>query len=324
MHFASAGLRMSYDASNAPPLHAPWYVEGSFDVNVYYHGWPDDTEPPTPTQLDSDSDGDQSMASTQCSIRTVEYVAGAHGDDPPRLRLSYFLGVTDLQLIEPEPSHVAERMAMCFLRFAKWECLYDDQLHALWELLPHDQPREHQTFMCDNGSAAQAFSFTTGAFQAGGLVGVRNNTFQLPWVTALLCQIAHSVFRGMAGSTGERAFHFSSLSLLRNVHSSVHRDGNNHSGCNTRLIPLSRFSGGELWCHDPVAGEVLYPGTALYGTLHALAPPCLEFNASELHGTFPWIGDRVVLAAYHMKTPSSLNAGEAQFLRHVGFRLLTE
>ena len=139
----------------------------------------------------------------------------------------------------------------------------------------------------------------------GALVGVRNNTFQLPWVTALLCQIAHSVLRGMAGSTGERAFHFSSLSLLRNV---VHRDGNNHSDCNTRLIPLSRFSRGELWCHDPVAGEVLYPGTALYGTLHALAPPCLEFNASELHGTFPWIGDRVVLAAYHMKTPSSLNA----------------
>ena len=169
VHFASAGLRMSYDAGNAPPLHAPWYVEGSFDVNVYYHGWPDDTEPPTPTQLESDSDGDQSMASTQCSIRTVEYVAGTHGDDPPRLRL-YFLGVTDLQLIEPEPSHVAERMAMCFLRSGS---VYDDQLHALWELLPHDQPREHQTFMCDNGSAAQAFSFTTGAFQAAWCTGGR-------------------------------------------------------------------------------------------------------------------------------------------------------
>ena len=312
---------MLSNAGSATPLHAPWYVEGTFDVNVYYHGWPDDAESSTPTLMDSDSDADQSMASSQCSIHTVEYVTGAHGDDLPRLRLSYFLGATDLQLIEPEPSHVVERMAMGFLRSGK---VYDDQLQALWALLPHDQPREHQTLMCSQGSDAQAFSFTTGAFQAGGLVGVRNNTFQLPWVTALLCRVAISAFGGLAESAGEYTFHFSSLALLRNVHSGVHRDGNNHTGCRNRLLPLSRFSGGELWCHEPVAGEVLFPGTALHGTLHELTPPFLEFNANVLHGTFPWIGDRVVLAAFHMRTPSSLSAGETQFLRHVGFRLLPE
>ena len=97
---------------------------------------------------------------------------------------------------------------MGFLRSGK---VYDDQLQALWELLPHDQPREHQTLMCSQGSDAQAFSFATGAFQAGGLVGVRNNTFQLLWVTALLCQVAISAFRGLAESAGECTFHFSSL-----------------------------------------------------------------------------------------------------------------
>ena len=128
MRSFSLGLYMSSNADSATPLHAPWYVEGTFDVNVYYHGWPDDAES-TPTLMDSDSDADQSMASSQCSIHTVEYVAGAHDDDLLRLRLSYFLGATALQLIEPEPSHVAERMAMGFLRSGK---VYDDQLHALW------------------------------------------------------------------------------------------------------------------------------------------------------------------------------------------------
>ena len=173
---------------------------------------------------------------------------------------------------------------------------------------------------CGHARDAQAFSFTTGAFQAGGLVGVRSNAFQLLWVTALLCQPARSVFRGM----GEQVFHFSSLTLLRNVHSGVHRDGNNHPGCTSRLIPLSYFSGGELWCHNAADGDVIYPGTELAGKLHKLAPPCLEFNACELHGTFPWIGDRVVLAAYHMKTPSALSAGEQQYLQHLGFQLLPE
>ena len=52
---------MLSNAGSATPLHAPWYVEGTFDVNVYYHGWPDDAESSTPTLMDSDSDADQSM-----------------------------------------------------------------------------------------------------------------------------------------------------------------------------------------------------------------------------------------------------------------------
>eukprot|EP00439_Symbiodinium_sp_Y106_P030584 s10729_g3.t1 len=135
--------------------------------------------------------------------------------------------------------------------FAKLK-VYDDQPHALWALLPHDQPREHQTLLCSQGSAAQAFTFTRGAFQAGGLVGV-----PAPVGHSSLSGCDLSI-RSLAESAKKCTFHFSSLALLRNVHSGVHRDGNNHSGCRYR-----RFSGGELWCHEPVAGEVSPPGYSI-------------------------------------------------------------
>ncbi|CAE7041878.1 unnamed protein product [Symbiodinium sp. CCMP2592] len=189
---------------------------------------------------------------------------------------------------------------------------FEDQLSSLWDLLPHDSPRGHQTLL-DGG-----VSFTTGAFQAGGLVGVRSNALQMPWVTALLCRIVHSVLLG----EGAEDYHFTSLTLSRNVHSGIHRDGNNHPSCNNLLIPLSRFSGGELWCYNAASGDVCYPGTDLPGLAHAVTPPFLEFDSRELHGTLHWTGVRVILAVFHMKTPEDLSDGEMQFLRQVGFQPL--
>ncbi|CAE7560207.1 unnamed protein product [Symbiodinium sp. CCMP2592] len=283
-------------------IHAPWFVEGRFDVHLYYHDWPDPYEPTSPTVIDSD-------VQSSSSARTVEYIRDDNvADGPPLLRLSFYVGTPSLQLIEPDPSHTTECMARHFLRVGSF---FEDQLSSLWDLLPHDSPRGHQTFF-DGGSTA-AFSFTTGAFQAGGLVGVRSNALQMPWVTALLCRIVHSVLLG----EGAEDHHFTSLSLLRNVHSGIHRDGNNHPSCNSLLIPLSRFSGGELWCYNAASGDVCYPGTDLPGLAHAVTPPFLEFDSHELHGTLHWTGIRVVLAVYHMKTPDALSDGEMQFLRQV-------
>ncbi|CAE7216557.1 unnamed protein product [Symbiodinium sp. CCMP2592] len=277
-------------------IYAPWFVEGRFDANLYYHDWPDPYEPTSPTVLDSDGQ-------SSSSAHTVEYIRDDSVDDGPlMLRLSFYVGTPSLPLIEPDPSHTAECMARHFLRVGSF---FEDQLSSLWDLLPHDSPRGHQTLL-DGG-----FSFTTGAFQAGGLVGVRSNALQMPWVTALLCRIVHSVLLG----EGAEDYHFTSLTLLRNVHSGIHRDGNNHPSCNNLLIPLSRFSGGELWCYNAASGDVCYPGTDLPGLAHAVTPPFLEFDSRELHGTLHWTGVRVILAVFHMKTPEDLSDGEMQFLR---------
>ncbi|CAE7730529.1 pol [Symbiodinium sp. CCMP2592] len=284
-------------------IYAPWFVEGRFDANLYYHDWPDPYEPTSPTVLDSDGQ-------SSSSAHTVEYIRDDSVDDGPlMLRLSFYVGTPSLPLIEPDPSHTAECMARHFLRVGSF---FEDQLSSLWDLLPHDSPRGHQTLL-DGG-----FSFTTGAFQAGGLVGVRSNALQMPWVTALLCRIVHSVLLG----EGAEDYHFTSLTLLRNVHSGIHRDGNNHPSCNNLLIPLSRFSGGELWCYNAASGDVCYPGTDLPGLAHAVTPPFLEFDSRELHGTLHWTGVRVILAVFHMKTPEDLSDGEMQFLRQVGFQPL--
>ena len=45
-------------------------------------------------------------------------------------------------------------------------------------------------------------------------------------------------------------FRFNSIAIFRDVSTSPHRDAMNGSYENL-IIPLSSFSGGEIWCHDP-------------------------------------------------------------------------
>ena len=310
-----AAVFMSSTPEPELPLHAPWYVEGDFNVNLYYYGWRDFSEPPTPAN--SEHDTTHSIDMSAVSDLTVEYIPDDGEDErlqQLQMRIHCHVNPSELMLIASPPVHPAECIAQDFLRNGGCDA---DQLSTLLGHLPHDQVRPHQRLdMC--ADAADAFSFTTGAFQAGGLVGVRNHAYSFPWVTAFLCQVTR-----FALGRGGDDFAFTSLSLLRNVFSDLHRDGNNHSVCPNRLIPLSFWTGGELWCHD-TTGDITYPGTSLVGKLLPLSPPFVEFDACELHGAMPWLGERMVLAVYHIKTPTALTHGEMDYLKRVGFAPLLE
>ena len=306
---------MSFTPEPELPLHAPWYVEGDFDVNLYYHGWRDISDPPTPATSEHDTTHSADMSAV--SDLTVEYIPDDGEDErfqQLQMRIHCHMNPSELVMIAATPTHPAECIAKDFLRNGGCDA---DQLSTLLGHLPRDRVRTHQRLdIC--ADAADAFSFTTGAFQAGGLVGVRNNAYSFPWVTAFLCQVT----RFALGRRGDD-FAFTSLSLLRNVVSGLHRDGNNHSVCLNRLVPLSFWTGGELWCHD-TAGDITYPGTSLVGKLLPLSPPFVEFDACELHGTMPWLGERMVLAVYHIKTPAALTHAEMDYLKRVGFAPLLE
>lgn len=298
------------DSTPSLQLHAPWFVEGVFDVNLYYHGWHDSPDPCTPTvpdtEMASDAYPDDMSVS---SVQTVAYHPAAAPLSPPRPRVRWYIGKSDVQLIEPRPSQTAECVARELLSQGAY---YEDQLPMLWALLPGDTPRPHQSAA---HTAEKAFTFTTGAFQVGGLVGIRSHAYNFPWVTAFLCRLVHSILGNGID------YRFTSITLLVNVSSGLHRDGNNntaHPHCRSKLIPLSCWTGGELWCQD-AAGTLAYPGTDLLGKAYAVAPPFLEFDSGVLHGTLPWQGDRVVLAVYNIKTVESLSDGEMAFLKHVGF-----
>ena len=228
---------MSFTPEPELPLHAPWYVEGDFDVNLYYHGWRDISDPPTPATSEHDTTHSADMSAV--SDHTVEYIP-EDGEDERfqqlQMRIHCHMNPSELVLIAAPPTRPAECIAKDFLRNGGCDA---DQLSTLLGHLPRDQVRPHQSLdMC--ADAADAFSFTAGAFQAGGLGGVRKNAYSFPWVTAFLCQVT----RFALGRRGDD-FAFTSLSLLRNVFSGLHRDGNNHSVCFNRLIPLSFWTGGE-------------------------------------------------------------------------------
>ena len=180
-------------------------------------------------------------------------------------------------------------------------------LECIIDALPQDRVRVHQNMTM---ALKPGVSFTSGAFQAGGLIGLRNNTLDLPWVTAFLCQLVHRA---------TDRHYFSSLTLLRNVFSDMHCDINNHPFCPSILIPLGQWYGGELWCED-VLGDVQYPGKLHTGVVKPIKAPFIEFNSQLLHGTFTWRGTRTVLAAYHIASHTALPVEQFNRLERLGFR----
>ncbi|CAE7619130.1 unnamed protein product [Symbiodinium sp. CCMP2592] len=293
--WACAGfLHMSGTHDPDAAIHAPWFVEGRFDVHLYYHDWPDPYEPTSPTVLDSE-------VQSSSSACTVEYTRDDNVDDGPLLlRLSFYVGTPSLPLIEPDPSHTAECMARHFLRVGSF---FEDQLSSLWDLLPHDSPRGHQTLF--DGDSTAAFSFTTGAFQAGGLVGIRSNALQMPWVTALLCRIVHSVLLG----EGAEDHHFTSLSLLRNVHSGIHRDADlERVGGRERLLEWANLT----WKRDSSALDDHLIYAVRVSTTTSEKQPWERGDIlaprSAFSSPFPSVG-RPQVAAQVLPAPSSSPAG---------------
>ena len=160
-------------------------------------------------------------------------------------------------------------------------------------------------------AASDTFSWTSGAYAKGALRGVRKHTTTFPACARLLCRMVLNVFP---------AADFSAVAIFRNLRTSLHIDINNEEGSCNYLIPVTKFTGGEVWQQgsgDDVVQDEL--GNNLLGHfLRVAAGPC-TLNPRVTHCTMPWIGERILLVAFKPRHAASLSPSYRQQLLDAGF-----
>ena len=85
-------------------------------------------------------------------------------------------------------------------------------------------------------------AFTTGAFVRAGVAGLHVAARTYPWLTCVLTCVVRLQFPGLT---------FSSVSLISNCQTSLHRDSHNHGSICNAVTPASAFEGGQLWVESP-------------------------------------------------------------------------
>ena len=181
-----------------------------------------------------------------------------------------------------------------------------EQLLSFVSQLPSDQLRK------SSAPRVGSVSFSTGAFVHAHVPGIRHNTRIFPNFTKLLCRYVKQACP---------TFSFTALVILHNLLSDFHRDLNNLPGSLNCVLPLSDFSGGQLWIQDeggPIQQQV--NGRSLSGSLHEVhASPVLFDARSAWHKTLPWEGDRTVLVAFTPDLFTRLDPADRGLLESLGF-----
>ena len=112
-----AAVFMSFTPEPELPLHAPWYVEGDFNVSMYYYGWRDISDPPTPAT--SEHETTHSVDMSAVSDLTMAYILDDGEDErfqQLQMRIHCHMNPSELVLIAAPSTHPAECIAKDFLR----------------------------------------------------------------------------------------------------------------------------------------------------------------------------------------------------------------
>ncbi|CAE7293175.1 unnamed protein product [Symbiodinium sp. CCMP2592] len=88
------------------------------------------------------------------------------------------------------------------------------------------------------------------------------------------------------------------------------------------LIPAGCWDGGELWLAD-VTGTVAYPGTLMLGNIQPIRHPYVSFDATHPHAVMPWVGERVMICAFHIRDAWRLGQDHLLSLQEAGFSVAT-
>ena len=148
---------------------------------------------------------------------------------------------------------------------------------------------EEASARCSEAAPGQKI-FTSGMYRLGGVVGVRTNARKHAELTAAACDLVRFVSPG---------FVFTSVAISRNTKAGLHVDSNNADRPNL-LIPLSDFSGGEVFVEDPDGVEVREcAGQKVRGKAVPVAsgPTCFHAKRHR-HFTLSWEGERTVVVAF--------------------------
>ena len=178
------------------------------------------------------------------------------------------------------------------------------EVMILFDLLPKTRPHA-------KAGLAPGAAFFAGAVLSDGCLQPRDTTRQFPRAVRKLCAFIHQA---------DAAHPFGAFVILRNVHSSLHRDRNNTNSPNL-VVPITAFEGGGVWVeHEGGQDFRWHQGALVAGRTHSFQDGPLYLQARTLlHETLPWEGDRAIIAAYMPANLDSLKPTDAAFLRSLGF-----
>ena len=201
-------------------------------------------------------------------------------------------------------AHEAERFASQLL--SKGSSLSSADIVSLYDVLPKEVSARDPDGRIPS-------SFSTGAYNKGGLTGLRKAAHDFPMTTRCLARFVKNSWPQHT---------FSTLSVYDNVCTALHRDSRNASFDNL-IIPLTEFGGGQLWLEDDSGTVPQTRGESeIWGTPIPIPRKGLRFNAREaFHCTMPWTGRRLILVAFTVSRTNDLQPHDAQLLQGLGFNM---
>ena len=178
-------------------------------------------------------------------------------------------------------------------------------LRRLSELLPAETPARGR-------EASGSYSFSSGMFVHGGVVGLRRNSRAFPRSNEVVAKFAREHF----------PFHeYTSFAFMTNVKTPPHRDSHNCPNSLNLVVALSEFTGGAIWAADE-QGDIFenMQGTRIAGRDHALQSGAVRLPPREWHFTRNWKGQRVVLVLYCVRDYLKASPNDLKFLAGLGYR----
>ena len=179
--------------------------------------------------------------------------------------------------------------------------------------LPSMQDSRHSSPSIDQPSDYKSIFF--GAYSQGPLVGLRAQTRRYPMVSRLLNAVIYTLSGVHSHST---------VFLARNRAMGLHSDSHNHQDVPNVLIPLSVFSGGQLFVESEEGDVSLDHQGKVRGCIYPITLPFLSFDAQKRHSILPWSGCRLILGSFHIRGADRLPYGTRNVLRSLGYSLRQE
>ena len=87
------------------------------------------------------------------------------------------------------------------------------------------------------------------------------------------------------------------------------------------LIPLSVFSGGQLFVESEEGDACLDHQGKVRGFIYPITLPFLSFDAQKRHSILPWSGCRLILGSFHIRGAERLPPGTRNVLRSLGYSI---
>ena len=200
-----------------------------------------------------------------------------------------------------------EQMATCCLH-SKWAPF--EVFGRLLDGLPSMQDSRHSSPSIVQPPHYKSIFF--GAFSQGPLAGLRAQTRRYPMVSRLLNAVIYTLSGVHSHST---------VFLARNRAMGLHSDPHNHQDVPNVLIPLSVFSGGQLFVEAEEGDVCLDKHSSVRGYIHPITLSFLAFDAQKRHSILPWSGCRLILGSFHIRGAERLPLGTRNVLHSLGYPL---